>query len=241
MCIYLHLLGGEAQPDADMPSHIHTLGPLDAMAEFQDGNVRLNFLPDDTDNPIKAELEKRSDPDPGKKGYFLKRDSDGFMYADTRFHSYHISDQAELSDDNILILQFCYDNFRRILTMVPWLDQLLDGDAVLLAAPQSSDLHVDLYARDLCHIDVALTHYTQDANGKRTVEVAMTVRLYQNRRLAFPIDCQVGDEYRIALEPEDARLNNPKEHARQSVFLNQWLRDLAKRGHIISTQQGAKK
>lgn len=238
MSMYLHLLGGKVRPDAEKPSLIHTLGPLDAMAEFQDGSVRLNYLPNDADNPQKAELERRADAEPGKRGYFLKRDGDDFVYAGTHYQAYHISDKAELSEDMILMLRYCRDNFRRILTLVPWLNQLEAGDACLLAAPGYADLHVDVFVRDLCHSDISLIHRTKDADGFMVPETAMTVRLYHNRNLAFPIDWQLGEEFRAAMAP-DGRLHDPKEQARQSAFLNQWLCDLAKHGHAISTQQGA--
>ena len=47
MALYLHLLGAFARPEDaqsnDAVGWIHTLGPLESVAKFQDGRVRLNF------------------------------------------------------------------------------------------------------------------------------------------------------------------------------------------------------
>lgn len=87
MTIYLHLLGAFACPELEAESPdavgwIHTLGPLDAVATFQDGRVRLNFKK--KKNPQREGL---------REGQWLKRIGNHYEFGGQLYATFIINHQ----------------------------------------------------------------------------------------------------------------------------------------------------
>jgi len=86
MTLYLHLLGAFARPEdaqgKDAVGWIHTLGPLEAVAKFQDGRVRLNFK-----HRKNAQREGLED------GAFLKRVGNRYEFGGELYATYVVNTQ----------------------------------------------------------------------------------------------------------------------------------------------------
>lgn len=122
--------------------------------------------------------------------------------------------------------------YRRLLQLVPQLEQPKLGQSLKLKSEGFMDLNIDVLARNDDFVIIALSHYYKHDSGDMIPDPDMEVALYPKLKMAEALSYQDIFGYRqIYPNFPDKNRYHPKAKQELNGFLNTWLRNLKAQGH----------
>ena len=128
-------------------------------------------------------------------------------------------------------VKLCMNNYKRLIELVPDLENLRGGCYRKLKAKGYMDLSFEVLTRSGNSMDIAIAHYFKQ-NGDLVPDPDMRIRVDLTHKAAMPMSFQNALYYREAMD-EDGK-GNKREAADQASFLSQWLRNLKSQGHTLA-------
>lgn len=127
--------------------------------------------------------------------------------------------------------------YRKILQLIPTVEQMQPGDALKLKSEGFMDLNLDILSRSENSLIIALSHYYEQ-NGDKIADPDIEVAIYPKLKMAEALSYQDSFGYRRVYPdyPEKNRYY-PKAKQELNSFLNTWLRNLKMQGHQVEGEE----